>query len=193
VLCYRAMGTEQHGGARSSQMWQKIVFNLVFPLAHGVTRLFGRRVDGLERYFVRVNNRSVQRRATRVTPGELLLLVPHCVQRWDCPNKITSTVTNCERCGKCMVDELVGLADKYGVALEVATGGGGALRSVNEHLPKAVVAVACEREMVDGIRDALPLPVLGVLNERPEGPCKNTVVDIGKVESAVRWFLNGKP
>jgi len=174
-------------------MWQKVVFNLVFPLAHGISRLFGRPVDGLERYFVRLNNRAVKRRTTRVTPGELLLLVPHCIQRWDCPNKITSTVANCKRCGKCIVGELVGIAERYGVPLEVATGGGGAARSVYEHSPKAVVAVACEREMLDGIRDALPLPVLGVLNERPEGPCKNTVVDVGKVESAVRWFLNGKP
>ena len=173
-------------------MWQKIVFNLVVPVLRGVTRLLGRSVDGLERYFVRLNNRVVQRRNTRLRPSELLLLVPHCVQRWDCPNKITSTVANCERCGQCMVDELIRIAEKYDIAIEVATGGGGAVRTVSEHAPKGVVAVACEREMLDGICDALPLPVLGVLNQRPEGPCKNTVVDPVEVESAVRWFLDGK-
>jgi len=174
-------------------MWQKVVFNLVAPVLRGVARLLGRSVDGLERYFVRLNNRDVQRRNMRLKPAELLLLVPHCIQRWDCPNKITSTVANCKRCGQCMVDELIRIAEKYDISVEVATGGGRAIRAVNEHAPKAVVAVACEREMLDGIRDALPLPVLGVLNERPEGPCKNTVVDPAKVESAVRWFLDGKP
>jgi hypothetical protein len=174
-------------------MWQKVVFNLVLPVLRGVTKLLGRPVDGLERYFVRRNNRSVQRRNIRLEPSELLLLLPHCVQRWECPNKITSTVDNCERCGQCTVDAIAEVAEKYGVALEVATGGGRAILAVNERAPRGIVAVACEREMVDGIRDSLPLPVLGVLNERPEGPCKNTVVDAAKVESAVRWFLNGKP
>jgi hypothetical protein len=91
------------------------------------------------------------------------------------------------------MDALLDVAEKYAVAIEVASGGGGALRVLQEHAPKGVVAVACEHEMVDGIRDALPRPVLGILNERPEGPCKNTVVDPDKVESAIRWFLNGKP
>ena len=174
-------------------MWQKVVFNLVVPVLRGVARLLGRSVEGIERYFVQLNNRTVQRRNMRLKPSELLLLAPHCIQRWDCPNKITSTVDNCERCGRCVVDGLVEISEKYGVALEVATGGGRAVRAVSERAPKGIVAVACEREMVDGIRDSLPLPVLGVLNERPEGPCKNTVVDPAKVESALRWFLNGKP
>ena len=35
-----------------------------------------------------------------------------------------------------------------------------------------------------------PLPVLGVLNERPFGPCFNTRVDIKKVEAAILDFLD---
>ena len=34
-----------------------------------------------------------------------------------------------------------------------------------------------------------PLPVLGVLNERPFGPCFNTRVDIKKLEAAILTFL----
>ena len=174
-------------------MGWKILFNLVVPILRGVSRLVGRSVEGVERYFVRLNNNAVHRRSSRLRPSELLLLVPHCLQNWDCPNKITSTVANCERCGRCPMNSLIGVAEKYGVAMEVATGGGRALRAVSDHVPKAIVAVACEREMVDGIRDALPRPVLGILNERPEGPCKNTTVDLVEVESAIRWFLDGKP
>ena len=173
-------------------MWWKFVFNLFVPVLRGVFRLVGRSVEDVERYFVRLNNNTVRRRNIRLTPSELLVLLPHCIQWWDCRNKITSTVTNCERCGQCAVNVLIEVAEKYGVAVEVAAGGGGALRVLNDRAPKGVVAVACEREMIDGIRDALPRPVLGILNERPEGPCKNTVVDPAKVESAIRWFLDGK-
>lgn len=173
-------------------MWAKIVYNIGVPLFRGVARLLGRSTEGIERYFVRRNNDTVKRRAVRVKPSELLLIIPHCIQRWECPNKITSTIDNCERCGRCPVDALSALAEKYDVSIEVATGGGMALRAVAEHKPRVIVAVACEREMLDGIREALPCPVLGVVNERPEGPCKNTVVDPAEVESAIRWFLNGK-
>ncbi len=175
------------------RMWWEFVFTLFVPVLRGIYRLIGRPVENVEGYFVRLNNNSVRRCSTRLKPSELLILLPHCIQWWECPNKITSTVGNCKRCGKCGMDTLMEIAEKYGVAIEVATGGGGALRVLQEHAPKGVVAVACEHEMVDGIRDALPRPVLAVLNERPEGPCKNTVVDPVKVESAIRWFLNGKP
>ena len=56
--------------------------------------------------------------------------------------------------------------------------------------PKAIVAVACERDLTSGIQDVFPLPVLGVLNERPFGPCFNTRVDINKLEAAILTFMD---
>jgi hypothetical protein len=38
--------------------------------------------------------------------------------------------------------------------------------------------------------DINPLPVLGVLNRRPEGPCINTQVDLEKVEESLLNFLD---
>ena len=46
-----------------------------------------------------------------------------------------------------------------------------------EKRPKLVVAVACEGDLTSGIKDCYPLPVIGVLNDRPFGPCFNTHVD----------------
>lgn len=40
------------------------------------------------------------------------------------------------------------------------------------------MAIACERDLISGMEDVLPLPVLGLLNERPYGPCFNTQVDV---------------
>jgi hypothetical protein len=37
--------------------------------------------------------------------------------------------------------------------------------------------------------DSYPLPVLGILNERPFGPCLNTVFDLQKVTEAIRHFV----
>ena len=45
-----------------------------------------------------------------------------------------------------------------------------ARQMVKEIRPKAIIAVACERDLTSGIQDVFPLPVIGVLNERPFGP-----------------------
>ena len=67
-----------------------------------------------------------------------------------------------------------------------------ARQMVMQARPKAIVAVACERDLTSGIQDVFPLPVLGVLNERPYGPCFNTRVDKKKLEDAILAFLDNE-
>ena len=45
--------------------------------------------------------------------------------------------------------------------------------------------------LTTGIQDKYPIPVIGILNERPNGPCINTEVDMEKVKRAVADFLEG--
>jgi hypothetical protein len=58
-----------------------------------------------------------------------------------------------------------------------------------EKRPKLVIAVACERDLTSGIKDCYPLPVIGILNDRPNGPCFNTNVDLVKIEQALHSVL----
>jgi hypothetical protein len=83
----------------------------------------------------------------------------------------------------------VELSEKYQVGLAVATGGTLARRIVVERRPHLIIAVACERDLSSGIQDSYPLPVFGVVNERPHGPCYDTMVDLEKVEEALKTFL----
>ena len=55
--------------------------------------------------------------------------------------------------------------------------------------PRMIIAVACERDLTSGIQDSYPLPVFGILNQRPCGPCLDTLVSLAAVEGAVRLFL----
>ena len=111
------------------------------------------------------------------------------IQLDTCVHKITRNIENCRQCGGCSVGDMLGLAHKYGIHMAVATGGTLARQMVKQIRPKAIVAVACERDLTSGIQDVFPLPVVGVLNERPFGPCFNTRVDIKRVEAAVLDFL----
>lgn len=55
-----------------------------------------------------------------------------------------------------------------------------------------IIGVACERDLTSGIQDSYPIPVYGILNSRPNGPCIDTDVDLDIVEEGVRAFLGGE-
>ena len=61
-----------------------------------------------------------------------------------------------------------------------------------EKRPKLVLAVACERDLTSGIKDCYPLPVIGILNDRPFGPCFNTTVDVAKIDAALSRIIQQK-
>ena len=73
--------------------------------------------------------------------------------------------------------------------MSMATGGTLARKFVREYRPRAIVAIACERDLTSGIQDSNPIPVLGITNERPFGPCFNTEIRIERVEEALQFFM----
>ena len=163
--------------------------NLLFRPAVLLGRLIDIDRERIERSFIEVSNHIVQRRQVWVKPAQLLLLLPHCLQLDACRHKITTRIENCKQCGTCPVGDLAALAQHYGVHIAVVPGGTLARKVIKHLRPKAVLAVACERDLVSGIQDVFPLPVIGILNDRPHGPCCNTCVDMGRLEGAVRDLL----
>ena len=57
-----------------------------------------------------------------------------------------------------------------------------------DNKPKAVIAVACERDLTSGVREVNKIPVLGIFNSRPNGPCIDTNIKINEVEDAINFF-----
>jgi hypothetical protein len=169
-----------------------IVIEVLFPIMIVVGKLLGMSKEKIQQSFVEVNNLLVKAKCSAHKPERILLLMPHCLQFNDCAIKITSDAYKCQACGKCKIKDLVVLAQKHNVHLSVATGGTLARRRVAEAKPQAIIAVACERDLTSGIQDAYPLPVIGILNDRPFGPCFNTSVDIAKVAEALEFLANGR-
>jgi uncharacterized protein len=131
---------------------------------------FGRR-DWVENAAVKVYNALALLRGRKVGKGELLLLIPRCLS-------------------KETLDGVLGIAGKYGVPVFVATRGQLARRVIRERRPRAVVAVACERDMVSGLHDvAGKIPVLGLTMTLPAGPCKDALLNLGQLEEWVRAYV----
>ena len=168
-----------------------IVIEVLFPIMVLVGKILGMSREKVQQSFVEVNNLLVRAKFGEKKTKRILLLMPHCLQFSDCEIKITSDASKCRACGKCRISDLVELARKYDVDLSIATGGTLARRKIAEARPEAVIAVACERDLTSGIQDAYPLPVIGILNDRPFGPCFNTGVDTQKVADALEFFTQG--
>ncbi len=138
-----------------------------------------------------LSNLLTHARRKRVKPENLLLMFPHCLQWSDCPQNITRDIANCKLCGKCKIAKLIELSRERGIKYEVASGGRLALIKVKDPDIKAVVAVACKKELRQGILAAFPKAIIGVVNIFRKEPCKDTDVDTSEVERAIDWFLRG--
>ena len=167
---------------------QSITIKLLFPIAATMSQIMRFDRNRLRTSFVKVNNSLTKAQSKRIRGDRILILLPHCLQIDICNRKITNDINNCVRCGRCPVGRLVILGEQYGLKIEVVNGGTLARRRVGMFRPDGIVAVACERDLTLGIQDVHPIPVYGVINDRPHGPCVNTCVDMELVERAIRFF-----
>ncbi len=142
-------------------------------------RVFDRLVIGL-------NNLSVKGRRARAARAQVMVLLPACLQAADCKQDVAGDVANCRRCGRCKIGPLLDLCDRLGVAADIVKGGRAAVQLARQENIKALVAVACEKELRSGIIACLPKPVIAVVNKRPNGPCNETDVAIEEVGEAIK-------
>ena len=146
---------------------------LYLPLMNytsALSRAFGQR-DWVEHAAIDIYNTLAVRRGRKVGKGELLVLIPRCLS-------------------KQALDGVLEIAGRYEVPVFVATRGQLARRVIRERRPRAVVAVACERDMMAGLRDvAGKLPVLGLTMQLPNGPCRDAVLDLPQMEEWVRGWV----
>jgi len=143
----------------------------------------------LDRTVIAINNFSVRLRRTHCRPDQLIVLFSRCLQRSDCDRKLAEDLANCRRCGRCPVKSFLDLADAHHIRVFMATGGRQATARAKGDDVKAIVAVACEKELRAGVFASLPKAVLAKTIAWPRGPCKDTAVSMDVVEEAVRWFL----
>jgi uncharacterized protein len=162
-----------------------VVIRFLLPVIEFIGKALGISKDTIRQSFIAMNNSLVQSQRLLVKADRILILLPHCLQLFDCEIKVTGDINKCIRCGRCDIKGLAELAQKYRIDISVATGGTLARKVIIEKRPKLVVAVACERDLTSGIKDCYPLPVIGVLNDRPFGPCFNTRVDVEKIDRAL--------
>jgi len=167
---------------------RSVTIKFLFPIAATLSQILHFDRNKLRTSFVKVNNALTRAQHNRIKGDRILILLPHCLQIDVCNRKLTTDISNCMQCGKCPVGSFVALGEKLGLKIEVVNGGTLARKRVAMFHPDGIVAIACERDLTFGIQDVYPIPVYGVINDRPNGPCHNTCVDMDLVERGVMFF-----
>jgi hypothetical protein len=149
----------------------EISLTKIVPLVLKLGNELGVSMDRMANSFVKVRNALLRTNVRRVSPDQLLILLPRCLQGT-------------------LQKKLSEFARHQGIHIATVPGGEKARELVRQMKPLAVIGVACERDLLSGIQDvAEKIQVIGIPNIRPEGPCKNTLIDLREFEYAVQTFL----
>jgi hypothetical protein len=132
-------------------------------------------------------------RLSHVDPEDRVLLLPHCLRKSNtCQAKYDSGGLQCVACNPdCAVNRLrataVGLGYK-GVC--IAPGGRLAVNFIKEKRPEAIVAIACKKELSEGIQGVKKLvstkaaPLIVIVPLTKDG-CVDTEVDEEKAHEII--------
>jgi hypothetical protein len=126
-----------------------------------------------------------------------VLLLPHCLRRTEtCRAKYNRHGLICAGCTQdCPVNRLSSAAVKQGYkGVCVAPGGRLAVSYINEIRPEAIVAIACEKELEEGVGNVSGIdgddysPVIVIIPLSKDG-CVDTEVDVAFALSVINAGL----
>ena len=110
------MGTHQKLRPLWLELYAKwMLINIYYYLAKWLGRITLQNKTDLEESFLNFNNEIVLSSAKDVSHDNILILLPHCLQKSDCKLRITNDIESCESCGECDIASLKELAKGYNV------------------------------------------------------------------------------
>jgi hypothetical protein len=151
---------------RASSLARRILA-VVERRVFGLGRVLSINKDRLAHAFIRTNNALVRLAPQGIAPQRVLILLPRCLR-------------------KEQLDQARSLASARNVEVAIVAGGEQARQRIREKRPSVVIGVACERDLLSGIRDVRhKLSVLGIANTRPNGPCRDTQINLAELEATL--------
>jgi uncharacterized protein len=124
--------------------------------------------DRIGNSFIKMHNFITKTFIDKLSIFRILILLPRCLKK-EARTRLTTRLSG----------------DNFKVY--TAAGGEEAREAIKQYRPTIILAIACERDLISGIKDvAEKIPVFAIPNKRPEGPCKNTDFSLIELEEALR-------
>jgi len=154
--------------------WREKFILYLVPKTVWLGAKFGISRDRVGNSFIKVHNFLTRNFADNLNTDRILILLPRCLKR-----ETRSQITN--------------KVNSNGFKVITASGGEQAREAIRQYRPTVILALACERDLMSGIKDvAEQIPVLAIPNKRPEGPCKNTDVYLDELDETLRFITESR-
>jgi len=146
----------------------------LLPKTIWLGRKFGISKDRIGNSFIKMHNFVTMSFVGKLNAGRILVLLPRCLKR-----EARARLAN----------RLNGRDYK----VYTAAGGEEAREAIRQYRPTTILAIACERDLMGGIKDvANKIPVIAIPNKRPEGPCKNTDFALSELDEALSALASAR-
>lgn len=163
----------------------KLGLRIILPIALVLAKANNKTKKSIRYFYIELNNIVVESDNKKYKAKDIMLLLPHCLQNSECGLKVTNNPKLCKNCGRCKIGALLEYAEQKNISIYIVTGGTVARNIIKKTKPKLILSVACERDLMSGISDVRGIPVVGVTNKQPNGPCFNTDVDINAIKERI--------
>lgn len=174
-----------------------IFYRLILPFCIFLNYIMSdRKRKKILNWVIEKNNELVlsYNKNVKKTLPKVLLLLPKCLQNISCVNNIVSSIYNCRMCRKCSISEILEIKNYMDKDLiiypKVVTGRQIAKLWIDEIRPDYIVAVACEVELVAGIKEVAGINVLALPNTIVDKPCINTTIEGKKIKAIFEKIIN---
>jgi hypothetical protein len=133
----------------------------------------------IDKIYVEVKNSLHKEHFKGIKPKDKIVFLPQCLRNpKKCKAKMTEYGYKCQHCGACKISAITKEVEARGYRVFVAPGGSMVFKIINKFNPKAVMGVACLKELVMAFEE-LNIPAQSV--ELSRDGCVNTDVDVRKV------------
>jgi len=152
-----------------SLLVKKLSWLVFLPITVKIAGIFGISRDRIANSFLKFHNDLMLADKVNGNSKNFIILLPRCLS----PETRKRVAEIC---------------DGFNHKVFTVFGGDEARAVIFRERPAIVLAVACERDLISGMQDIMTrIPVLGLPNKRPEGPCKNTLMDTEKLAELIEF------
>lgn len=147
-------------------------------------KMIGLKPENIDHLYVELKNEIHKEAFSKINPKYKIVFLPQCLRKaTKCKAKIGEEGYECVKCSKdCKAREIREMAENAGYKIFVVPGGSMVSKIIYKYKPKAVIGVACMKELVMSLEE-LQLPLHAV--ELSKDGCVETDVDIEKVKVAL--------
>ncbi|UCD07482.1 MAG: DUF116 domain-containing protein [Candidatus Aenigmatarchaeota archaeon] len=144
-------------------------------------RFLGVKPENIDRLYMELKNDFYRDAFMKTSPKYKIVFLPQCLRNSNCKTKLTKFGYVCNGCGNhnaCKAYRIKSKAESLGYRVFITPGGSMVLKIIKKLKPRAILGVACMKEIVMAMEN---LNIPGHAVELTRDGCVNTDVKISEI------------